>query len=118
MVVLTIVAEIINTGMIWRRLFAFIQPFKPSAPRQVVGLTMCRSNTYFTFLRNADSRKRPTWQMSAWVLQGRRPRFLPVGEPIRVFRTFPQSGVWRRIAPLLKMLNYARRVTMCSERCE
>ena len=38
MVVVAIAAEIINAGMIWRRLFAFIQPFKPSAARQVAGI--------------------------------------------------------------------------------
>ena len=34
-VVVAIAAEIIDAAMIWRNLFAFIQPFKPSAPRQV-----------------------------------------------------------------------------------
>ena len=34
-VVVAIAAEIINAGMIWRRLFAFIQQFKPSARRKV-----------------------------------------------------------------------------------
>jgi len=37
-VVVAIATEIINAGMIWRRLFAFIQLFKPSAPRRVAGI--------------------------------------------------------------------------------
>jgi hypothetical protein len=52
-----------------------------------------RSDTNLTFLRNADRRKRPTPQMSICVLQGRTPKFLPIGDPVRVFRTFPQA--WR-----------------------
>jgi len=38
MVVVAIAAEIINAAMIWGNLFAFIQPFKPSAPRQVAAI--------------------------------------------------------------------------------
>ena len=34
----SIAAEIINAGMIWKRFFAFIQPLKPSAARQVAGI--------------------------------------------------------------------------------
>ena len=37
-VVVAIAAEIINAAMIWRNLFVFIQPFKPSAPRQVAAV--------------------------------------------------------------------------------
>jgi hypothetical protein len=37
MVEVTIVAEIINAGMIWRRLLVFIQHSKPSARRKVAG---------------------------------------------------------------------------------
>jgi hypothetical protein len=55
--VVAIAAEIINAGMIWRRLFAFIQLFKPSAGRQVAGIMSVETTltSHFCEMRIVES---------------------------------------------------------------
>src|SRR5437867_3083008 len=87
MVVVVIATEIINAGMIWRRLFAFIQPFNPWLPDKLRGLRVSERHLPHFFAKCGQSKATDTANEHL-DSPGSKARIFARWRPVRVSRTF------------------------------